>query len=346
MANHTRSFRGLAEERARTALIATRPGAWAVAPIATLLSQRRKRSGLTGIELQRALSSFRSLFEKAQREHEINKAEIPEEDEDEDADAELKHMEGVIEWLQAKADGPQHLEKWDISRTQILQLKLDAISRAVLAVSIGSDELWSADTLYRHLHMLEGLVPQKNEAAARLWINAFLYRVAAMTPIYFPGCRIPHTLSGYIDWAVITTTKKNAVDYLDNPYLQKLKKEDSALFISEAKDAEQGLSSHVPQALAEMYGCARTVGKPTIRGVLTNGHSWIFLILTLKDGGGTNYVQSRPLSIYIIQNLNRELSKENISVISAILTFWMLILSHKELNADDDYFVYDSSYPG
>ncbi|KAF8909241.1 hypothetical protein CPB84DRAFT_1812999 [Gymnopilus junonius] len=255
-----------------------------------------------------------------------------------DQDAELKHMEGVIEWLQAKADGPQsysfsgltgqHLEKWDISRTQILQLKLDAISRA----------LWSADTLYRHLHMLEGLVPQKNEAAARLWINAFftansstVLSVEQTVQSISLADRIPHTLSGYIDWAVITTTKKNAgAGLFGQSLLAKLKKEDSAF-------------NHVPQALAEMYGCARTVGKPTIRGVLTNGHSWIFLILTLKDGGGANYVQSPLLSIYA--SPVQKLSKENISLVSAILSYWTLN-SHKELNADDDYFVYDSSYPG
>ncbi|KAF9444554.1 hypothetical protein P691DRAFT_807185 [Macrolepiota fuliginosa MF-IS2] len=44
--------------------------------------------------------------------------------------------------------------------------------------SLGKDRLWSADRLYERLQFLEGLVPRKNEAAARLWINAFFYRVA------------------------------------------------------------------------------------------------------------------------------------------------------------------------
>jgi len=65
--------------------------------------------------------------------------------------------------------------------------------------------------------------------------------------------------------------------------------------------------------------------KTTIRGVLTNGRGWIFLVLTLNDKEGGTYLQSREILAYLIdaQNLTEELSKDAISTISSIIAYWV-----------------------
>ncbi|KAJ3568951.1 hypothetical protein NP233_g5377 [Leucocoprinus birnbaumii] len=68
--------------------------------------------------------------------------------------------------------------------------------------------------------------------------------------------------------------------FLKKLALPNMKSVDSAVFISEAKGPNQDLNTHVPQALSEMLGDARLSGKTIIRGAVTNGRSWILLILT------------------------------------------------------------------
>ncbi|KAF8809153.1 hypothetical protein BYT27DRAFT_7188242 [Phlegmacium glaucopus] len=42
-------------------------------------------------------------------------------------------------------------------------------------------------------------------------------------------------------------------------------------------------SLFVPQAICEMYPCGKYLQKKVIRGALTNGRQWIFLILNIND---------------------------------------------------------------
>jgi len=66
--------------------------------------KRRKKSGLTGVELTIALNALDNLIKKSRREEALNK-EVSEEDA---ADAEeLEQLEDVLALLQSKADGPQ-----------------------------------------------------------------------------------------------------------------------------------------------------------------------------------------------------------------------------------------------
>ena len=54
----------------------------------------------------------------------------------------------------------EHLHKLKISYSGGLSLKVVSRSRAAETDSVGMDEAWSADRLYRHLCFLEGLVPR------------------------------------------------------------------------------------------------------------------------------------------------------------------------------------------
>jgi hypothetical protein len=60
-----------------------------------------------------------------------------------------------------------------------------------------------------------------------------------------------------------------------------------------------------------------------IRGVLTNGRGWIFLILTIDDKEGGTYLQSPEILTYSAQNFTEELSKDAVSLISSIIAHWV-----------------------
>ena len=53
----------------------------------------------------------------------------------------------------------EHLDKLNISLSDVLKPKPDCTLHAAEINSFREDEHWSADGLYHHLCMLEGLVP-------------------------------------------------------------------------------------------------------------------------------------------------------------------------------------------
>jgi hypothetical protein len=87
-----------------------------------------------------------------------------------------------------------------------------------------------------------------------------------------------------------------------------------------------------------MYACSKKLGKNVIRGALTNGHIWIFLILRLNENAiGGRYFLSRE--IYLMENLveGSQVSEKACSFIAGIVAHWIQH-SHEEIG-DDDYFV-------
>ncbi|KAF8723412.1 hypothetical protein AX14_009327 [Amanita brunnescens Koide BX004] len=118
---------------------------------------------------------------------------------------------------------------------------------------------------------------------------------------------------------------------LRNPRLNKLAAQ--AFCVTEAKGPDQRLESHIPQALAELYACAKHQEKRIIRGALTNGHEWIFFILKLDEGGnGGKYSQSTVIKL--MQRGESEVSHEGSSLIAAIIADWIQH-SHDEIGHDD-----------
>jgi len=61
-------------------------------------------------------------------------------------------------------------------------------------------------------------------------------------------------------------------------------------FVVEAKDQGVKLDDHVPQVLTQLYASATKLKKTHIRGTLTNGYEWLFLVLNVNSNGkGTSY---------------------------------------------------------
>jgi hypothetical protein len=271
----------------------------------------------------------------------------------------VDQLQTVLELLKKKIDGPQtysfssmteeHLDKFNISSSGELELKDDHESRALQTDSLGEKEHWSSDGLYRHFLKLEDLVPRKNEAAARLWINPIFYRVASMSDSaskivlsveqnVLPIRSRPmshNSLSGFVDFTAILTSEGHARRFLRHPRLQNFSVDDHALFVTEAKGPDQILDNHTAQAIDEMYACAKHLGKTIIRGALTNGVEWVFFLLKLnEDGNGGKYFESQPINLVRLEAAGRKVSRTSCSLIAAIIAYW-LQHSHEEIGSDD-----------
>ncbi|KAH9964646.1 hypothetical protein BC827DRAFT_948769 [Russula dissimulans] len=193
---------------------------------------------------------------------------------------------------------PTTLKNLGISWGGFLSLKDPEDNDKRLADSrrLGEDQLWSSANLHRHITVLKSLIPKSTEAGARIWIDLFFFRASAMLlpglqmllspelnipdAIVFGAGRFKFKLSEFINYSVVVVGGRSAHFYHDFPTIETAKKLDAAsFFVAEAKSGP--INGHLPQAVCEMFACAKLLGKDVIRGALTNGHEWIFIILQL-----------------------------------------------------------------
>ncbi|EAU86394.2 hypothetical protein CC1G_05388 [Coprinopsis cinerea okayama7 len=246
------------------------------------------------------------------------------------------------------------LAKEDFVFSGVLHLKPGVTSTSLSEVdALEVDGIWSLDMLCRHLEFLECHVPRQSEDTSRQWIDAFLYLVAAMKPGGMnvvlnagPQSSDPSdnpsldTRCGGDDWTVVATSLEKSAMLMRRPRLQALDENDRVLFVSRDRGPNQVLASYIPPAVRGMAACARRVGKTTIRGVLTNGHEWIFLILTLhQDGVGGTYQATDVVPVHTLHDrfFTRVISREAVKFVSAVVAYW-LVHSHEPLDADEDFF--------
>lgn len=187
-----------------------------------------------------------------------------------------------------------------------LDLKPQLDSRIKKTSLLGNDQLWCSDNMYRHLTMLERQVSRKTEASARAWIDTFFFRAMAMVPptermvlnmeytVPSPTIRPQSfgTISGRTDYTAIIAKPGAATVLLTTTEILSLQRYiPSGFFVAEGKSGE--LTRYIPQAVAEIYACAKNLQKDILRGALTNGREWIFLIVFCKkDGDGATYKES------------------------------------------------------
>ncbi|KAF9057160.1 hypothetical protein BJ165DRAFT_1536652 [Panaeolus papilionaceus] len=198
--------------------------------------------------------------------------------------------------------------------------------------------LWTEDMLFRHLQFLKDV--DSGVSSSCSWVNAFIYHIASLLPkdshvvfgVEKEIQQVPRQIAASIPCSAMTSMRSR------KPRLQRLASNESVFYIAEAKAFEVCILKHIPQAIAEMYACARIAGKKTIRGAVTNGRFWRFLILTLnsveEDEGG-EYWHSDYL--FIGPNGGR-LSQNAISEVCSVLARWVAF-SHSPLNGDDEHYV-------
>ncbi|KAM6502982.1 hypothetical protein JOM56_002959 [Amanita muscaria] len=252
----------------------------------------------------------------------------------------VQRIDTILAMMESKVNGFNVLSLTDEYMTHLniwqrgsLTLKTDCQSLVTMTDDIGKTEHWSSEGLYRHLCLLQGLVPKVNEAAGRIWINPFFFRAAAMSP---PGKDMVLSVEqdilaavrpkGCIDYAVVMAPPSDTAQFLRHPTLQNLKQHKHTLFVSQAKSRDiLSLDQHIPQAICEMYACAKQLGRTTIRGALTDGQNWIFFILKMNsDGNGAIYAESKqfPIISFTFENMKGEVSRDICSAISGIIAYW------------------------
>jgi len=226
----------------------------------------------------------------------------------------------------------------------------------------GAAELWSDETMYKHLTFLSNTFANKNEAASRMFIETFFFRSAAMvlpdkrvvvmlakqvTSVH-PKQSAKDMVSGIIDYIALVADIKVAQDYLYIPpdLTANTSKAITAFFAAEAKTSEgTTLDGHIPQAVMELVVCAKHLEKDHIRGALTSGDRWIFLAVDLDgEGEGATYWVSEVIgwrSERISESLDWSVpvtsNRYDPALISGVLSSWMLN-SFSKFNDDEWFF--------
>ncbi|THU98835.1 hypothetical protein K435DRAFT_856275 [Dendrothele bispora CBS 962.96] len=199
------------------------------------------------------------------------------------------------------------LESLDITRSESLHTK-DPQATIARSRNAGATHLMSPDTFHKFLLFLDQHVVSDPEASARIWIDVFMYRLIALTAEAQPQQRLllrldhpipevqfaesptSQTVGGFVDYVAFLVEERDAAEIVEdsgfvNPNVQ-------GMPVIEAKAITAVLHTHIPRAVAEIAACAKTQGRHTLRGALTNGKAWYFLVFTWNnDFKGGSYKQ-------------------------------------------------------
>ncbi|KAH8915061.1 hypothetical protein BT69DRAFT_1289321 [Atractiella rhizophila] len=231
----------------------------------------------------------------------------------------------------------------------------------------------SSEQFLMHLTMIENSVPPINEAASRVRIDAFLFRLHAMCPndhytmfnldMYSQALSAeavhqkPSHLQGYIDYTIILSSIKAKNSFIPNLNsgaslkiinLKRACPKPVAFFVLEGKTLDYKLVNHIPQAQLELYACAQQLGVSIIRGCLSSGREWIFLSLQLAEDGEVYFQSSVGIRYTVDWNwdnchMSIARGKNDPNHISILLDHWVKN-SQKALTAENDgefFFILD-----
>jgi len=107
----------------------------------------------------------------------------------------------------------------------------------------------------------------------------------------------------------------------------------AVFFVAEAKITSLGFEEHLPQAIGEMYACAKHLKIGILRGALTDGHKWIFIIIVLNhDGKGAKYRWTSPIEFQ--WGMPSQIVKPWPDVLAGILLHW-IENSFVDIGSDD-----------
>ncbi|KAK0192073.1 hypothetical protein F5146DRAFT_999325 [Armillaria mellea] len=187
-----------------------------------------------------------------------------------------------------------------IKQVANLRLKEDHEARVEETGFLGEDQLWSSNTLHRHLNDLETVVPQTTASQLRSIHSPLTTDIIFDDPLMASICRILPT----------------------------------GFFVTEAKPGN--LRDYIAQAVAEMYVCEAIEERLFARRV-DEWHNWIFLILYINPGGiGEAFKQSVIVNLSVSHPFNGppEVAKPTADLIAGILSFW-IEHSFEDLGQDD-----------
>ncbi|KAF9643708.1 hypothetical protein BDM02DRAFT_1362680 [Thelephora ganbajun] len=233
-------------------------------------------------------------------------------------------------------------EQLNISLGGSLIIRSDHADHVADSIARGGDTYMSSKDMYRHLNLLENLVPRVNKEGTRLWMNTIFFRVSAMlsggksmvlnlgqnippVSVLVPGQAHSLRIAGRINYTALTMDLHEHHLFITSSPFQFMKpKTLNGFFVAEAKRGGAPLTKHIAQVVAEMYASAKYLKEGIIRGALTDGHNWIFLILYLnEDGIGGTYMQSPPIKMQASDNYPYYVLSPGPDIVAGILAHWM-----------------------
>ncbi|KXN84577.1 hypothetical protein AN958_12325 [Leucoagaricus sp. SymC.cos] len=268
----------------------------------------------------------------------------------------LQNLDNMIARAASSLTEPQTLGSKSLSIDNEILAQLNIVGIGFLVLKphvteriqeiklVGSDKLWSSTRLHHHLKLLEKLIPKENTEGAYMWIEAFFSRVSAMvspgqqmvfkvenTPL--PKLASTHEFTNYV--AIIAETDAAECFYRD-PQITVVQQLDTGFFLTEVKG--NPLYEYIPQAVCRLYGYSKQLKKEIIRGGLTNGHEWLFIILySNKNGEGASYKFSTTFTYRTVPcdaTGAEEKQETGPDVIAGILLYWIQ-RGFEDINEDD-----------
>ncbi|KAF8910800.1 hypothetical protein CPB85DRAFT_667932 [Mucidula mucida] len=321
-------------------------------------SSKRKRLSCSYGELQQALSFLVSFRRKLDTVPDSTGAETTGDDTAIDMDEEeFDKLDTLVASLTARSSGLETEPTLDdLNIVEKLPLSIypyeALLTRANNLRSVGGEHFMSASNMYGQLNMLTDLLVLDSEASARAYVDVIIYRAAALLPNqkhmiinteYRNKSPSSHdaTLNGFLDYTLTVT---------DNPTMavqarsgKKISAPVLSIFVVEAIVMSTILSGFIPQAVGQLYASAIKLGQRHIRGALTNGVEWIFIILSVnEDGIGASYRTS--VAIRFTLKFALDIEPPMPDVIAGMLTYW---LDHcSEDIGNDDWFISTSEVQG
>ncbi|KAF9017571.1 hypothetical protein BDZ89DRAFT_1074750 [Hymenopellis radicata] len=204
---------------------------------------------------------------------------------------------------------------------------LDVSHITAQSKSLGTNAFMSSQRFHDHLKMLDMMVPW-NDGSARTWIDAFFFRAAAMVPSYqslimsatqaqSPDVCLPLTHCA----SILPNDASPGIAY----NLRCLASEPHEGFFL-AQGRQFMLSDDIPRAVADLYAAAERAGQTVLRGALTNGCDWVFLILSRNSNGlGATYKESAVISLMERDRIfsSRQILEPWPDVIALLLSTWI-----------------------
>ncbi|KAG8902133.1 hypothetical protein FRB99_004820 [Tulasnella sp. 403] len=273
-------------------------------------SNKLKISGLSGSELDLALTQLRKLRSS------VIVEEVPESDPTPD-DTLTDQLDSTSSTLEPRVNNPLSLsfsaaddKALNIVRKGLLYLHPEATLREAIIASrtAGSDKLWSNDNMYKHLSLFASSFTDNNKTSSRMVIDTFFFRSTAMVPlpqkmivmlgnpvrVVHPRLSQMDKISGVIDYTAVVAESSIADSYICIPptLSQRHGGEVVAFFAASAETSTVTvpLEDHLPRFLLELVVCAKHLEKSHIRGALTTGFKWHFVVVDLDAAGnGAKY---------------------------------------------------------
>lgn len=336
------------------------------------LGKRRKLSGPQSHELMLTLNHLKTLraspsFEEDPEEEDSRSVQV-----DDNLEVKLREMITLLESLRndpmsssSSAVNEEVLARPRITHAGWLYPKGDEELKLAIDATRekGATIMWSDDNMYKHLDFLLNTSVRTSEAQARLIIDTLFFRAACMMPSdkkvvmelekriapNRPLASRLDTVFGVIDYTILLTSPDKHRNFLRGVPIEQFRQDAKGFGAWEViNEGASPFGAHIAQAVAKLVACATHLGHRHIRGAVTSGLCWVFIVVDMNEQGeGATYWQSNPVRVRYADHkypasISRTSDVWDPAFITAILSTWMPESSVKFEDDGDQWFYKES----